>query len=117
MMLKHITLICCLFLFAEMQAVSRHFKQRPPPKEKNNQIFWRNFKYHPPPPPEGKNLTTFKPHYFEQVLDHFTATDTRTWLQRFWYSGEHYKNGGPVFIMIAGECMFEKLSLQLSLSL
>ena len=114
-MLKHITLICCFLLFVEMEAVSRHFKPNSarPPKE----IFLRNFKYQPPPPPEGKLLNVLPAHYFEQVLDHFTATDTRTWLQRFWYSGEHYKNGGPVFIMIAGECMFEKLSLQLSLSL
>ena len=105
MMLKQITFICCLFLFAELQAVSRHFKHHPPPKEKNKQIFLRNFKYHPPPPPEGKELKVLPAHYFKQVLDHFTATDTRTWLQRYWSNGKYYKDGGPIFLMITGECM------------
>merc|ERR1711892_59506 len=41
--------------------------------------------------------------YFEQVLDHFTATDGRMWQQRFWENLEHYVEGGPAFIMIGGE--------------
>ena len=106
MMLKHITLICCLFLFVESQAVSRHFKRRPPPppKEKNKQIFLQNFKYQPPPPPEGKDIKALPAHYFKQVLDHFNATDTRTWLQRYWSDGKYYKPGGPIFLEIQGEC-------------
>ena len=53
-----------------------------------------------------------------QVLDHFTATDGRSWNQRYWENLEFYQvvsyerflcktepkqEGGPAFIMIGGE--------------
>merc|ERR1711971_750096 len=41
--------------------------------------------------------------WFDQVLDHFTATDGRSWNQRYWENLEFYKEGGPAFIMIGGE--------------
>lgn len=41
--------------------------------------------------------------WFEQLLDHFTATDGGTWRQRFYTNREHYVPGGPVFLMIGGE--------------
>lgn len=41
--------------------------------------------------------------WFEQLLDHFAATDARTWRQRFYTNREHYAPGGPVFLMIGGE--------------
>ncbi|ELT98942.1 hypothetical protein CAPTEDRAFT_229193 [Capitella teleta] len=46
------------------------------------------------PPPEK---------WFTQKLDHFTSSDHRTWSQRFFINDEHYKPGGPVFLMIGGE--------------
>jgi len=41
--------------------------------------------------------------WFTQTLDHFNPLDTRTWEQRFWENWEHYRPGGPAFIMIGGE--------------
>merc|ERR1712130_692737 len=41
--------------------------------------------------------------WFDQVLDHFTATDGRSWNQRYWENLEFYQEGGPAFIMIGGE--------------
>lgn len=41
--------------------------------------------------------------WFEQLLDHFDATNVRTWQQRFYTNTEFYKPGGPVFLMIGGE--------------
>lgn len=39
----------------------------------------------------------------EQLLDHFDPTNVQTWRQRFYTNGEHYKPGGPIFLMIGGE--------------
>merc|ERR1711970_646493 len=41
--------------------------------------------------------------WFDQVLDHFDATDGRSWNQRYWENLEFYQEGGPAFIMIGGE--------------
>ena len=84
-MLKYITLIVCLFVFTQTQAFRGHFK------------------HHLPPPPIEKYLAAPPEQHFNQILDHFKPTDTRTWPQRFWENFEHYKNGGPAFIMIGGE--------------
>ena len=84
-MLKQITLIVCLFVFAQTQAFRGHFKR------------------HLPPPPLEKYLAAPPEQHFNQILDHFKPTDTRTWPQRYWENFEHYKNGGPAFIMIGGE--------------
>ncbi|XP_027838672.2 putative serine protease K12H4.7 isoform X2 [Aphis gossypii] len=40
--------------------------------------------------------------WFEQELDHFNATDTRTWKQRYHMNLKYYKMGGPVFLMVGG---------------
>merc|ERR1719153_1872137 len=68
----------------------------------NSQAFRGHLKYLPPPPFEQKHAAPPE-QYFEQVLDHFTATDGRTWSQRFWVNMDNYVEGGPAFIMIGGE--------------
>ncbi|XP_060841319.1 thymus-specific serine protease-like [Rhopalosiphum padi] len=40
--------------------------------------------------------------WFEQELDHFNITDTRTWKQRYHMNLKYYKMGGPVFLMVGG---------------
>uniref|UniRef100_F1KTW1 Serine protease n=1 Tax=Ascaris suum TaxID=6253 RepID=F1KTW1_ASCSU len=51
-----------------------------------------------------------------QRLDHFNASDARTWAQRYHYNFNYYKSGGPIFLMLGGEgpetgswCVDEKL--------
>jgi len=56
---------------------------------------------HPPPTHSKENAP--EEQWFEQIRDHFNAIDGRTWSQRFWENMEHYKVGGPAFIMIGGE--------------
>merc|ERR1712002_205565 len=59
-------------------------------------------KYHGPPIPEPyKNAPPAQ--MFQQELDHFSATENRTWNQRYWENMEFYNDGGPAFIMIGGE--------------
>ncbi|KAH8364276.1 hypothetical protein KR084_005086 [Drosophila pseudotakahashii] len=43
--------------------------------------------------------------WFEQKLDHFKASDTRTWQQRYFVNADYYRNdsSAPVFLMIGGE--------------
>lgn len=41
--------------------------------------------------------------WFEQMLDHFNPTNIGTWKQRFYTNKDHYKPGGPIFLMIGGE--------------
>ncbi|XP_012256835.2 putative serine protease K12H4.7 [Athalia rosae] len=41
--------------------------------------------------------------WFEQFLDHFNPTETRTWKQRYFVNSDFHKKGGPVFLMIGGE--------------
>merc|ERR1712088_753328 len=49
----------------------------------------------PGPPPD--------PLWFQQRLDHFRPSETRTWSQRYFLSKKHYKEGGPTLLMIGGE--------------
>ncbi|XP_017010622.3 putative serine protease K12H4.7 [Drosophila takahashii] len=43
--------------------------------------------------------------WFEQKLDHFKSSDTRTWQQRYFVNADYYRNdsSAPVFLMIGGE--------------
>uniref|UniRef100_A0A6P4FIJ6 Serine protease K12H4.7 n=1 Tax=Drosophila rhopaloa TaxID=1041015 RepID=A0A6P4FIJ6_DRORH len=43
--------------------------------------------------------------WFEQKLDHFKTSDTRTWQQRYFVNADYYRNdsSAPVFLMIGGE--------------
>merc|ERR1711962_473143 len=56
------------------------------------------------PPPEYETSRELpKQKMFDQILDHFTPMDNRTWNQRYWENLEHYTDGGPAFLMIGGE--------------
>merc|ERR1711962_718096 len=56
------------------------------------------------PPPEYETTRELpKQKMFDQILDHFTPMDNRTWNQRYWENQEHYTDGGPAFLMIGGE--------------
>jgi len=43
--------------------------------------------------------------WFEQKLDHFKGSDTRTWQQRYFVNADYYRNdsSAPIFLMIGGE--------------
>merc|ERR1712212_966046 len=45
-----------------------------------------------PPPSSGPPPD---PLWFQQRLDHFRPSETRTWRQRYFLSKKHYKEGGP----------------------
>ena len=64
---------------------------------------FRGHRKHLDSPPSTKDVVVAEEQYFDQVLDHFTATDGRTWPQRFWSNWDNYVEGGPAFIMIGGE--------------
>ena len=100
-MSKQIALIICLCILAQTQAFWGHFKQYPPPPPNKSNVptFWGHLQSLPPAPEENKLTAPF----FDQILDHFNATDKRTWLQRYWVNWEHYKSGGPSFIYIEAE--------------
>lgn len=55
-----------------------------------------------PPTPPG--LAAPPAQWLEQKLDHFNASDMRTWRQRYWVNASHWSGArGPVFLMISGE--------------
>ncbi|XP_050433529.1 putative serine protease K12H4.7 [Adelges cooleyi] len=56
-----------------------------------------------PNSPETRNAQPVVDYWFQQKLDHFNATDKRTWKQRYQINEQFYKSGGPVFLMIGGE--------------
>jgi len=41
--------------------------------------------------------------YFTQTLDHFNASEKRTWQQAYFVNDEHYEPGGPIFVYVGGE--------------
>ncbi|XP_034232342.1 putative serine protease K12H4.7 [Thrips palmi] len=70
-----------------------------------NRFQYRRLGYLPPPPRPGRMLraSPVEELYVEQILDHFTVTDKRTWQQRYFKRTDMYEDGGPVFIYIGGE--------------
>jgi pimeloyl-ACP methyl ester carboxylesterase len=40
---------------------------------------------------------------YTQKLDHFNASETRSWQQMYQMNNNVYKQGGPIFVMISGE--------------
>ena len=53
--------------------------------------------------PSNSQENGLEDQWFEQIRDHSNPIDKWTWYQRFWENMEHYKPGGPAFIMIGGE--------------
>ena len=55
-----------------------------------------------PPRPPGASLPLEQ--RFNQKLDHFNPSDTRTWQQRYFVNDTNWEmKGGPVFLNIGGE--------------
>ena len=55
-----------------------------------------------PPTPKGVELPSAQ--WFQQKLNHFDSTDTRTWIQRYFVNDEYWdRSDGPVFLMLGGE--------------
>lgn len=51
---------------------------------------------------QSAQMASFKAHWFEQPLDHFSDTGY-FWKQRYWFSDRHYTPGGPVIVLDGGE--------------
>ncbi|XP_067670200.1 putative serine protease K12H4.7 [Haliotis asinina] len=52
------------------------------------------------PSPSSSSVTE---RWFQQKLDHFTASDDRHWKQRYFINDKFYKPGGPAFLYIGPE--------------
>uniref|UniRef100_A0A0N5AGL3 Serine protease K12H4.7 n=1 Tax=Syphacia muris TaxID=451379 RepID=A0A0N5AGL3_9BILA len=51
----------------------------------------------------SKRISKISVQRFKQRVDHFDASNTQTFNQRYWYTNKYYKPGGPIFLMIEGE--------------
>ena len=49
------------------------------------------------------NFMAAEPQWFTQKLNHFDASDGRTWQQKYYVNGSSLGMRGPVFLMIGGE--------------
>ncbi|XP_054156701.1 uncharacterized protein LOC128955089 [Oppia nitens] len=54
-------------------------------------------------PIADKYVNTLPDNWFDQRVDHFNTSDTRTYKQRYFINNKFYKTGGPVFLMLDGE--------------
>ena len=55
-------------------------------------------------PPAPKDAKVAQAQWFVQELDHTNSSDTRTWLQRFFFNDSSWERAsGPVFLMLGGE--------------
>ena len=55
-------------------------------------------------PPTPKGIEVAPAQWFEQKLDHFNSSDTRTWKQRYFVNDTNWdRSYGPVFLMLGGE--------------
>uniref|UniRef100_A0A0N5BHV6 Serine protease K12H4.7 n=1 Tax=Strongyloides papillosus TaxID=174720 RepID=A0A0N5BHV6_STREA len=52
-----------------------------------------------PYPGKGNAVTG----YFMNKINHFDASNTEKYKQRYWYNNKFYVQGGPVFLMLGGE--------------
>lgn len=51
-----------------------------------------------------------RPHYFRMPIDHFNASDHRTFNNRYYVNATYYRAGGPVFLYDNGEQYFDPTS-------
>lgn len=49
------------------------------------------------------NGSDYPAHTLQIPVDHYNASDSRTFSNRYWINSQHYKTGGPVFYFDAGE--------------
>ncbi|KAJ1652876.1 hypothetical protein GGF38_005260, partial [Coemansia sp. RSA 25] len=54
------------------------------------------------------NTTTMTTSWVTQVIDHFGANNG-TWKQQYMVNAEHYKSGGPIYIVTPGEGELSKM--------
>ncbi|XP_020814042.1 putative serine protease K12H4.7 [Drosophila serrata] len=74
--------------------------------QSNGSIFERTFKrlHEEPEQPATQNRADIvQTLWIEQKLDHFDASETRTWQMRYMLNDALYKSGGPLFIYLGGE--------------
>ncbi|XP_054156711.1 putative serine protease K12H4.7 [Oppia nitens] len=55
------------------------------------------------PPVPKSHTNTLPDNWFDQRVDHFNNSDTRTFKQRYFLNDKYYKTGGPVFLLVDGE--------------
>ncbi|KAK7868813.1 hypothetical protein R5R35_003650 [Gryllus longicercus] len=55
------------------------------------------------PPQASPGIRTPKRRWFSQVKDHFSGDNKTIWHQKFFYSDDFFKPGGPVFLYVGGE--------------
>ncbi|XP_054156708.1 putative serine protease K12H4.7 [Oppia nitens] len=55
------------------------------------------------PPVSDNHVNTLPEKWFDQRVDHFNTSDTRTFKQRYFINNKYYKTGGPVFLYLDGE--------------
>ncbi|XP_054157916.1 putative serine protease K12H4.7 [Oppia nitens] len=55
------------------------------------------------PPVPDNHIQTLPDNWFDQRVDHFNTSDTRTFKQRYFINNKYYKTGGPVFLLVDGE--------------
>ena len=51
-------------------------------------------------------------YYFDQLVDHFSTLDNRTFKNRYYLSTQFYKQGGPVYLYNAGEGTLQPWALE-----
>uniref|UniRef100_A0AC34G293 Serine protease K12H4.7 n=1 Tax=Panagrolaimus sp. ES5 TaxID=591445 RepID=A0AC34G293_9BILA len=61
---------------------------------------WGKFDKVPPIDPNTPKSPTY---YFDSKIDNFDPNNFKTYKQRYWYSTQWYKPGGPQFLMVGGE--------------
>ena len=49
------------------------------------------------------NITDYPAHTINIPIDHYNASDDRTFSNRYWINDAYYKSGGPIFYFDAGE--------------
>ncbi|KAK1047652.1 hypothetical protein LTR74_017721 [Friedmanniomyces endolithicus] len=49
------------------------------------------------------NASDYPAYHIEIPVDHYNASDNRTYENRYWVNAQHYKIGGPVFYFDSGE--------------
>ncbi|XP_054157912.1 putative serine protease K12H4.7 [Oppia nitens] len=67
-----------------------------------NGIGFNNYGMLRPPVPDN-HIQTLPDNWFDQRLDHFNTSDSRTFKQRYFINDKYYKTGGPVFLVLDGE--------------
>ncbi|KAJ8507349.1 hypothetical protein ONZ45_g10275 [Pleurotus djamor] len=54
-------------------------------------------------PIDAQHLRPDGPHFIDMPIDHFNASTTSTFKNRFWINSTYFKTGGPVFLFDSGE--------------